>query len=131
MLRRRHFPLRDSSDEHCSAKLLLLLAGLLVTVPFHVAPAAGASAAQCAPGFVTRDASPGDGVCVPPASKARAAYENARAPTLWMPGAYGPKTCAQGFVWREAFSGDRVCVTSEIRSLVAEENALAASRQAP
>jgi hypothetical protein len=56
-------------------------------------------------------------------SRRRVAGENARAPLLWIPGPFGPKTCASGFVWREATPSDFTCVTPDIRALVAAEQA--------
>jgi hypothetical protein len=91
-------------------------------------PGPPGAATGCKPGFVMREAHAGDLICVTPASKARAAAENARAPLLWTPGPFGPKTCAQGFVWREAFLGDLTCVTTATRDFVRNENATAASR---
>jgi hypothetical protein len=79
----------------------------------------------CRNGFVWREASPTDRVCVTPASRATAARENALAYSRIDPaGAYGPFTCVSGFVWREAFHGDLVCVTPDRRAAVARENAL-------
>lgn len=85
--------------------------------------------AACKPGFVAREAGPGDRICVTPGSKARAAAENARTPMLWGPGSYGPRTCALGNVWREAFDGDQTCTTAAIRAHVQQENALDPTRR--
>lgn len=86
----------------------------------------------CLPGFVWREAVPGDHVCVPPPSRAQAAYDNQLAASRRQAGggAYGPATCKKGYVWREAFSGDTVCVTPDTRARTAEENALAVARVA-
>ena len=87
---------------------------------------------RCRSGFVWREASPSDFVCVAPASRDRVRQENATARSRIDPnGAFGPQSCLAGFVWREAFEGDAVCVTPETRTLVARENAMAASRTAP
>ena len=85
----------------------------------------------CRAGYVWREASPADRVCVTPEARSRTAAENAAAPTRIQPGggAYGPNTCMAGFVWREAFPGDVVCVTPEIRELVRQENILGPSRR--
>ncbi len=89
-------------------------------------------APACLSGYVWREASPADVVCVTPESRARVKQENAVAATrVDAKGAYGPNTCIAGFVWREAFQGDVVCVTPEIRETVRQENAGAASRTAP
>lgn len=97
--------------------VLLVIAGAV-----HASP-------RCKEGFVERSTSAGDTVCVTPASRDRVVMENARAPMLWGPGVFGPRTCAMGFVWRDASMGDQICVPAQIRSLVHEENRTAASRQ--
>lgn len=79
-------------------------------------------AAPCPSGLVIRQAAPSDLVCVTPESKRRVAAENARAPLLWVPGPFGPKTCAQGYVWRQAFVSDVTCVTPAIRTATLTEN---------
>lgn len=86
----------------------------------------------CPQGYVWREAGANDRVCVTPASRAQAAYDNQMAAARRQAGggAYGPATCKQGYVWREAFAGDTVCVTPDIRARAAEENARAASRMA-
>jgi len=77
----------------------------------------------CVPGYVWRDAIPGDHVCVTPDRRTAAAHENAIAGSRVNPaGAYGPNTCVAGFVWREAYSGDVVCVTGARRTAVHQEN---------
>jgi hypothetical protein len=84
----------------------------------------------CLNGYVWRDAAPGDHVCVRPASRTRAAAENATAASRIDPlGAYGPYTCINGFVWREAFRGDVVCVTPARRDAVHIENAMGPARR--
>lgn len=83
----------------------------------------------CLSGFVWREASPTDRVCVTPEARDRTSAENASASSRVDPqGAYGPNTCKSGFVWREAFSGDLVCVTPQIRDTVRAENAAAPYR---
>lgn len=78
----------------------------------------------CRTGYVWREASPFDHVCVRPASRTTAAQENAVAFSRIDPaGAYGPFTCIYGYVWREAYVGDVVCVTPARRTIVARENA--------
>jgi hypothetical protein len=86
----------------------------------------------CLEGFVWREASPSDHVCVTPAVRSRTAQENQLTASLREPngGPYGPQTCKQGFVWREAFDGDTVCVTPDIRAEAATDNAAAESRKA-
>lgn len=86
--------------------------------------------ATCISGFVWREASWMDLVCVPPASRDRAAQENQLAASRRAgAGAYGPDTCKPGFVWREAFASDRACVPPAARTLAAQENALASQRR--
>ncbi len=92
-------------------------------------PSVALGAPRCRSGFVWREASQSDYVCVTPESRARVHQENAVAASRVNPqGAYGPNTCIAGFVWREAFQGDLVCVTPEVRDLVRQENATAPSR---
>jgi hypothetical protein len=79
---------------------------------------------QCKPGFVWREASPTDRVCVTPQARSNAAEQNAQAASRRSPngGPYGPETCLNGFVWREAFAKDFVCVTPDERAAAAAEN---------
>lgn len=85
---------------------------------------------RCRPGFVWREAFPGDHVCVTPETRAQAAYDNSQAAARRdLNGAYGPDTCISGYVWREAGPGDHVCVTPEVRSQAAEDNRRADSRR--
>lgn len=94
--------------------------------------AGAASAPRCRDGFVWREASPADLVCVTPQSRARVRQENAQAYQRIDPrGAYGPASCIPGYVWREAFDGDLVCVTPAVRALVARENREAPTRTLP
>lgn len=85
------------------------------------AAVAGPEVSSCPAPLLARRALPNDGVCVTPQSRSRVAAENARAPLLWVPGPYGPKTCANGYVWREATPVDFTCVTPDIRTLVHTE----------
>lgn len=82
------------------------------------------AAQWCLQGYVWREASPTDKVCVTPARRTQVANENAQAESHQSPngGAFGPETCLPGYVWREAFPGDRVCVTPSSRTLAANEN---------
>jgi hypothetical protein len=84
----------------------------------------------CRPGFVWREAFPGDHVCVTPETRAQATYDNSQAEARRDPtGPYGPDSCIQGYVWREAYPGDHVCVTPEVRAQTAEDNRLAETRR--
>lgn len=84
----------------------------------------------CLPGFVWREATPTDLVCVTPDVRAETAQENALAAARRSPsgGPYGPNTCLPGFVWREAYPGDVVCVPPPSRSRAAADNAQANGR---
>lgn len=84
----------------------------------------------CLQGFVWREASAGDLVCVTPDVRAETAQENALADARRSPtgGPYGPNTCLSGFVWREAYPNDVVCVPPSSRSRAAADNAQAHAR---
>jgi hypothetical protein len=86
----------------------------------------------CPEGFVWREASPSDHVCVTPATRAQTLGDNAHAAERREPngGAYGPETCRQGYVWREAFPGDYVCVGPEVRAQALFDNRRAKTRLA-
>ncbi|GEM_PF-7112553 len=75
----------------------------------------------CKNGYVWREASPEDHVCVRPERRALAQRENARA-NLHRIRLLGTYRCKPGYVKREAFPGDKVCVTPERRRQVAQEN---------
>jgi hypothetical protein len=79
----------------------------------------------CAEGYVWRDADQQDYVCVPPATRAEAAADNAAASGRHVAGS---ATCKTGYVWREAFPNDQVCVTPATRSEAVTDNAAAGSR---
>jgi hypothetical protein len=67
----------------------------------------------CLDGYVWRQATPRDRVCVAPAVRAQTARDNALAASRAgaTPGTFGPDLCVSGYVWREAVPGDHVCVT--------------------
>jgi hypothetical protein len=85
----------------------------------------------CLNGYVWREAVPGDYVCVTPAARTQAAYDNSQAAARRNPsgGSYGPDTCREGYVWREAVPNDHVCVTFQTRQQAADDNRLAQSRR--
>jgi hypothetical protein len=83
---------------------------------------------SCKGDYVWRLIKPGDKVCVPPASKAQAAADNAAAESRKIINVYGVDACISGYVWREAYGGDVVCVTGAVRSQAAADNAAAPSR---
>jgi hypothetical protein len=93
---------------------------------------AGGTEPGCLPGFVSRDAVPGDHVCVTPETRAQVQLDNERADSRRSPtgGPFGPDTCRPGFVWREATGADHVCVPPETRAQAQEDNERADSRQA-
>ncbi|MGH7778659.1 MAG: hypothetical protein ACREQR_02370 [Candidatus Binataceae bacterium] len=79
-------------------------------------------ALPCAQGFVWREASSIDRVCVVPAARTQAAADNAQAGARHLPNS---ATCMQGYVWREAYPGDFTCVTTATRSQAAADDAAA------
>jgi hypothetical protein len=85
----------------------------------------------CVSGYVWREGSPTDHVCVTPAVRNQTALENAQAADRRAgSGDYGADTCKLGFVWRDAFANDHVCVEPAVRDQAANDNRLAASRVA-
>jgi len=89
-------------------------------------------AGRCIQGYVWREASPTDHVCVTGATRTQASQDNAQAASRRAgSGPYGPDTCKQGFVWREAFPNDHVCVTTSTRTQAAQDNSQAAARSNP
>jgi hypothetical protein len=104
----------------CFALLALLSGGARADCPY--------GEDQCLPGYVWRDAFPGDRVCVPGQSRAQAASDNALDVSRK---SRGSNLCLQGFVWREADPIDYVCVTVPTRSQAALENQQAAQHRDP
>lgn len=80
----------------------------------------------CKPGYVWREAVPGDFVCVPPQTRDETASENVLGPSRREPG--GGDTCKLGFVWRETRPSDHVCVPPNRRERARVDNELAAVR---
>ena len=111
---------------HAMALLLVAWLGVLALCPAVAAPVDA-----CIPGYVWREAYPGDHVCVTPTGRDQAAADNQRAAERRTPGggAYGPDTCKPGFVWREARPQDHVCVTPEVRAQTGRDNSLAHTRR--
>jgi uncharacterized protein (DUF2237 family) len=85
----------------------------------------------CLDGYVWRQATPRDHVCVTPAARAQTARDNALASSRrsTTPGTFGPDLCAPGYLWREALPGDRVCVTPATWQQVHDDNLTAGSRR--
>lgn len=77
-------------------------------------------ALACAQGYVWREASSIDRVCVTPATRTTTAADNAAAGSRHLPNS---TTCVQGYVWREAYPGDVVCVTPATRTQAKTDNA--------
>lgn len=96
-------------------------------VEYHLSGVNGPD--TCLPGFVWRNAYPGDAVCVTPQSRDQAASDNSQAPSRVDPhGPYGPNSCIVPYVWRNAYHGDAVCVTTDTRDQVELDNSQAQSR---
>jgi hypothetical protein len=110
-----------------SAIMAIFAAGFLVIV------AQAESSDKCISGYVWREAFPGDHVCVTPATRNQADYDNRHASERIdenAPGGalYGGNTCLPGYVWREARPSDLVCVTPETRTQTKYDNSQAADR---
>src|ERR1017187_3304456 len=116
------------------ATAMVVSLGVAGGLALAAAPMANASVTPpssdiCDLGYVWRQVVPTDHVCVTPATRSQAWYDNSQAASRVNPaGAYGPNTCIQGYVWREAVPGDFVCVTPDIRAQAASDNSQAASR---
>lgn len=111
----------------------LVIAGLLCLHSANTLATCPYGEDQCLPGFVWRNAFPGDHVCVSGDVRDRTAMQNAQADANRQPGGgpSGPNTCRFGFVWREAEPDDQVCVTGADRAQAAADNALALTRRDP
>jgi hypothetical protein len=83
------------------------------------------AADTCKFGFVWREATPTDHVCVSPGTRAQTRDDNAHAAERinHINHEFGPDTCVNGYVWREATSNDHVCVTPGARTQAADDNA--------
>ncbi|WP_261559385.1 hypothetical protein [Frankia tisae] len=99
--------------------------GLAALVAAAVLPAPAALAAGYAPdtcrtGYVWREATPADHVCVTPVTRSWTAADN-----RWSVQALraAPGGCASGYVRRRANAGDHACVTPATRSGVVADNA--------
>ncbi len=78
----------------------------------------------CIPGYVWREATPEDHVCVTMRTHEQTLQDNMLAGSRRNPkgGPYGADTCLEGFVWRDVFEGDHVCVIPETRSQVLKDD---------
>jgi hypothetical protein len=83
------------------------------------------AADTCKFGFVWREATPTDHVCVSPGVRTQARDDNAHAAERvnHVNHEFGPDTCVTGYVWREATPTDHVCVTPGARTQAADDNA--------
>ena len=111
-----------------SAALAIVAAGFLVIV-------ARAQADTCISGYVWRMAYPGDHVCVTPATRDQAQYDNYHASERYDPESLvnaitGGETCLAPYVPREASPSDQVCVTPETRAQAQYDNRQAKNRLA-
>ncbi|HZQ31349.1 MAG TPA: hypothetical protein VFB19_06410 [Mycobacterium sp.] len=115
-------------------RLRLLARAGAVTLPLAVAVVAAAAPAvvraeppadDCVQGFIWRQATAGDRVCVNGGMAHEVHVQNLHPAANQVPDS---DTCVSGFVWREAFDGDHVCVTPDFRQQVRADNAAAASR---
>lgn len=107
----------DQSSEKTVCDIVDGPKGPIVKVPQGVP----ANRDICKTGFVWREASSADHVCVQPARRDQVSEENRDAER---------EACKPGHVWREAFAGDHVCVTPQSRSAAAGDNAQSATRRA-
>jgi hypothetical protein len=85
----------------------------------------------CLVGYVWREATSSDLVCVLPDVRTQTKQDNALATSRRSPngGSFGPDTCLTGYVWREAVTNDHVCVPPATRDQAKADNAAAASRR--
>ncbi|MGV9555336.1 hypothetical protein [Streptomyces sp. NPDC003401] len=82
---------------------------------------------QCKSGFVWREVTSNDLVCVTPGTRAQVKDDNAHAAERRV--SEDDPTCKPGFVWREAQPSDLVCVTPGTRAQAKDDNAHAAERR--
>ena len=108
---------------------LVTPAGALIAPPNSPGPSRGDG---CRQGFVWREATRGDHVCVDPETRQEARLDNDAAAARVNPvdHSYGPDTCRGGFVWRETIPSDHVCVLPVVRAQARADNAAAAGRVA-
>ncbi|GIH95752.1 hypothetical protein ACFFMN_01780 [Planobispora siamensis] len=120
-----------------SSRLLLSLGAVTAITATATAATVGTASADdfgpdtCRQGYVWREATPTDRVCVTPAVRSQTRADNRAAVSRRAPGGdpFDPDTCMVPYVWREAVRGDHVCVTTATRARAARDNALAADRK--
>ncbi len=112
-----------------AAAAAVVATGLQTTAKAAVCPY---GANTCLNGYVWREATSYDLVCVTPDQRDQAYYDNQAGPGRIDPnGAWGPNTCVSGYVFRLATPDDLVCVTPAQRDQVAYENSYAAGNVDP
>jgi serine/threonine protein kinase len=84
----------------------------------------------CISGYVWRQITPDDRVCVTPQTRQQIAFDNSQIEERRNAAAYDPESCMDGYVWREAIPSDRICVTPEVRQQTIQDNAQAEARRA-
>jgi hypothetical protein len=106
-------------------------ASLLAVLPVPAAAAGDHGPLTCLDGYVWRQATPRDHVCVTPEVRAQTARDNALAPSRASAtaGTFGPDLCRPGYVWREAVPGDHVCVRPATWQQVHDDNLTAGTRR--
>jgi hypothetical protein len=122
----------DAHRRARTACLATIAAASLVAVAAAPAGAEGDHGPlTCLDGYVWRQATPRDHVCVTPEVRAQAAQDNALAPSRAGAASAGlaPGLCAPGYVWREAVPGDQVCVTPATWQQVHDDNRTAGWRR--
>ena len=106
----------------------------VTTGPAAAAPSGAARQAGdgCRQGFVWREATAADHVCVTPGTRAKAWDDNQRAAERVQPAGRGGARdgCRYGFVWREAMANDHVCVSPGTRAEAWDDNSHVAERVA-
>lgn len=112
---------------------LVALTGLIGVISGWFAPKDAHSVPivdKCIPGYVWRQATPDDHVCVTMQTHEQTLQDNMRAAERRNPkgGPYGADTCLQGYVWRDVFDGDHVCVTPKTRTQVLKDDREGPSR---
>lgn len=109
---------------------IVAIATTTVGAPLAVKAELPYGANTCIEGYVWREATPNDYVCVTPEVREQVQRDNAQAHNRKQPGggAYGLDTCIQGYVWREATPVDHVCVLPEIREQAKRDNSQAQAR---
>jgi hypothetical protein len=120
----RFLNLRIGKDRMSRLPSVSIPAFLVATA--FLAPIARAQTPACHPGFVLREAFPGDSVCVTPETHAQVIADNRDAMLHRI--SPNKETCVQGYAWREASPQDHVCVPVATHMMTQQDNRLAATR---